>query len=132
MYATFWLCRAALPRMQAGSTIINTASIQAFNPSPNLLAYAPTKAAIVSFTKALAPIALKQGVRVNAVAPGPVWTPLIPSTMPEEKVKRFGSDTPFARAAQPVESRPCSYSWRRTKAASSAAKLGVTGGQMPY
>ena len=83
VFAMFWLCRAALPRMQAGSAIINTASIQAFDPSPNLLAYAPTKGAIVNFTKALAPTAMKKGVRVNAVAPGPVWTPLIPSTMPE-------------------------------------------------
>jgi NAD(P)-dependent dehydrogenase (short-subunit alcohol dehydrogenase family) len=70
-----WLCRAALPRMKGGSTIINTASVQSYDPSAHLLAYAPTKAAIVSFTKALAPMAMKNGVRVNAVAPGPVWTP---------------------------------------------------------
>jgi NAD(P)-dependent dehydrogenase (short-subunit alcohol dehydrogenase family) len=106
VYAMFWLCRAALPRMAAGSTIINTASIQAFDPSPHLLAYAPSKAAIVGFTKALSQMAMKQGVRVNAVAPGPVWTPLIPSTMPEEKVREFGKDTSFERAAQPVEIAP--------------------------
>jgi NAD(P)-dependent dehydrogenase (short-subunit alcohol dehydrogenase family) len=106
VYAMFWLCRAALPLMRAGSTIINTASIQSYDPSAHLLAYAPTKAAIVSFTKALAPMAIKKGVRVNAVAPGPVWTPLIPSTMPAEKVKTFGADTAFGRAAQPVEIAP--------------------------
>jgi NAD(P)-dependent dehydrogenase (short-subunit alcohol dehydrogenase family) len=102
VYAMFWLCRAALPRLQEGASIINTASIQAYDPSPTLLAYAPTKGAIVNFTKALAQIAIKQGVRVNAVAPGPVWTPLIPSTMPKEQVKKFGSDTAFGRAAQPA------------------------------
>ena len=85
VYAMFWLCRAALPRMKPGSAIINTASIQAYDPSPNLLPYASTKGAIVNFTKGLSQIAMKQGVRVNAVAPGPVWTPLIPSTMPEER-----------------------------------------------
>src|SRR5687767_6126352 len=87
VFAMFYLCRAALPRMQEGSVIINTASIQAYNPSPTLLAYAPTKAAIVNFTKALSHIGMKKGVRVNAVAPGPVWTPLIPSTLPEDSVK---------------------------------------------
>jgi NAD(P)-dependent dehydrogenase (short-subunit alcohol dehydrogenase family) len=106
VYAMFWLCRAAEPRMQPGSVIINTASIQAFDPSPNLLAYASTKAAIVNFTKALSQIAMKKGIRVNAVAPGPVWTPLIPSTMPEEKVKSFGQNTSYGRAAQPVEVAP--------------------------
>jgi NAD(P)-dependent dehydrogenase (short-subunit alcohol dehydrogenase family) len=106
VYAMFWLCRAALPRMKAGSAIINTASIQGYEPSPQLLAYAPTKAAIISFTKALSQMAMKQGVRVNAVAPGPVWTPLIPSTMPPERFKQFGHDTDFERAAQPVEIAP--------------------------
>jgi NAD(P)-dependent dehydrogenase (short-subunit alcohol dehydrogenase family) len=106
VYAMFWLCRAALPRMSAGGTIINTASIQAFDPSSSLLAYAPTKAAIVNFTKALSQMAMKQGIRVNAVAPGPVWTPLIPSTMPEERTRKFGQDTSFERAAQPVEIAP--------------------------
>ena len=106
VFAMFWLCRAALPRMKPGSTIINTASIQAFDPSPHLLAYAPTKAAIVSFTKALSQMAMEGSVRVNAVAPGPVWTPLIPSTMPEQRVKQFGKDTAFGRAAQPVELAP--------------------------
>jgi NAD(P)-dependent dehydrogenase (short-subunit alcohol dehydrogenase family) len=87
VFAMFRLCKAILPQMEEGGSIINTASIQSFDPSPNLIAYASTKAAIVSFTRSLASFAIKQGVRVNAVAPGPVWTPLIPSTMPKEKVK---------------------------------------------
>jgi NAD(P)-dependent dehydrogenase (short-subunit alcohol dehydrogenase family) len=106
VYATFWLSKAALGRMKNGSVIINTASIQAFDPSPNLLAYAATKAAIANLSKSLSKLALKQGVRVNAVAPGPVWTPLIPATMPEEKVKEFGTKTAFGRPAQPVEIAP--------------------------
>jgi hypothetical protein len=133
IYATFWLCRAALPRMQPGAAIINTASIQAFDPSPNLLAYAPTKAAIVNFTKALSKIAMKQSVRVNAVAPGPVWTPLIPSTMPEEKVKQFGKDTSFERAAQPVEIAPLFVFLASSEARFVTGEVyGATGGQTPY
>ncbi len=104
--AMFYLCRAALPRMRAGSTILNTASVEAYDPSPKLLAYATTKGAIVTFTKALSGLAIKQGIRVNAVAPGPVWTPLIPSTMPEDKVKEFGKSNPQQRPAQPVELAP--------------------------
>src|SRR5205085_2443806 len=99
--AMFYLCKAAMPRMKPGSAIINVASVQAFKPSPNLLAYATTKGAIVTFTHALAEMAIKQGVRVNAVAPGPVWTPLIPSTMKQEKVQKFGEETPMERPAQP-------------------------------
>lgn len=106
IHAMFYLCRAALPRMREGSTIVNTASVQAYQPSPTLLAYASTKGAIVTFTKALSSLALKQGIRVNAVAPGPVWTPLIPSTMPEEKVKEFGKSNPQERPAQPAELAP--------------------------
>ncbi len=103
VYATFYLCKAALPHMSEGGSVINTASIQAYQPSPELLAYAATKGAIVTFSKALASDAMKRGVRVNVVAPGPVWTPLIPSTMPQEKVETFGQDTPEGRPAQPVE-----------------------------
>src|SRR3954468_8301684 len=133
VYAMFWLCRAALPRMEPGSVIINTASIQAFDPSPNLLAYAPAKAAIVSFTKALSPIAMKKGVRVNAVAPGPVWTPLIASTMPREKVKQFGGDTAFERPAQPVEIAPVLVFLASNEARFVTGEVyGVTGGQTPY
>jgi NAD(P)-dependent dehydrogenase (short-subunit alcohol dehydrogenase family) len=133
VYAMFWLCRAALPRMQPGSSIINTASIQAFDPSPNLLAYASTKGAIVNFTKALSQLAMKQGVRVNAVAPGPVWTPLIPSTMPEEKVRAFGGDTSFERPAQPVEIAPLFVFLASNEARFVTGEVyGATGGQTPY
>ncbi len=133
VYAMFWLCRAALPRMKPGSTIINTASIQAFDPSPNLLAYAPTKAAIVSFTKALSQMAMERGVRVNAVAPGPVWTPLIPSTMPEEKVRKFGADTAFGRAAQPVEIAPIFVFLASNESRFVTGEVyGATGGQTPF
>jgi hypothetical protein len=106
IYAMFWLCKAALPVMREGGAIINSASIQAYQPSPTLLAYATTKGAIVTFTKALAQDAIKRGIRVNAVAPGPVWTPLIPSTMPPEHVEKFGENTPTGRAGQPVELAP--------------------------
>jgi len=103
VFGTFFLTQAALPKMKPGSSIINTTSIQAFEPSENLVAYAATKAAIANMTKSLAKLAAKQGIRVNAVAPGPVWTPLIPSTMPSEKVKTFGENTLFKRPAQPIE-----------------------------
>jgi NAD(P)-dependent dehydrogenase (short-subunit alcohol dehydrogenase family) len=133
VYAMFWLCRAALPRMKPGSAIINVASIQAYDPSPNLLAYAATKGAIVNFTKALSQMAMEQGVRVNAVAPGPVWTPLIPSTMPEEKVKQFGGDTSFERAAQPAEIAPVFVFLASNEARFVTGEVyGVTGGQTPY
>jgi NAD(P)-dependent dehydrogenase (short-subunit alcohol dehydrogenase family) len=133
VFAMFWLCRAALPRMQPGSVIINTASIQAFDPSPNLLLYAPTKSAIVNFTKALSQMAMKRSVRVNAVAPGPVWTPLIPSTMPEEKVKNFGKQTTFERAAQPAEIAPVFVFLASNEARFVTGEVyGVTGGQTPY
>jgi NAD(P)-dependent dehydrogenase (short-subunit alcohol dehydrogenase family) len=133
VYAMFWLCRAALPRMQPGACIINTASIQAFDPSPTLLAYAPTKAAIVNFTKALSPSAMKRSIRVNAVAPGPVWTPLIPSTMPPESVRKFGADTSFERAAQPAEIAPVYVFLASDDARFVTGEVyGVTGGQTPY
>jgi NAD(P)-dependent dehydrogenase (short-subunit alcohol dehydrogenase family) len=103
IFAIFYLSKAALPQMRPGGVIINTASVEAYQPAPTLLAYAATKGAIVNFTKGLAQDAIKQGIRVNAVAPGPVWTPLIPSTMPEEQVKTFGQNTVFARPAQPIE-----------------------------
>jgi NAD(P)-dependent dehydrogenase (short-subunit alcohol dehydrogenase family) len=133
VYAMFWLCRAALPRMTAGACIINTASRQAYDPSPHLLAYAPTKAAIVNFTKALSKLAMKQGVRVNAVAPGPVWTPLIPSTLPPAQVRDFGEDTAFERTAQPVEVAPVFVFLASNEARFVTGEVyGVTGGQMPY
>jgi NAD(P)-dependent dehydrogenase (short-subunit alcohol dehydrogenase family) len=130
IYAMFWLCRAALPRMKPGGAIVNTASIQALDPSPNLLAYAATKAAIVNFTKSLSKIGMKQGIRVNAVAPGPVWTPLIPSTMPPEKGAEFGENTPLGRPGQPVELAPV-YVLLASDEASyvSGARVAVTGGR---
>ena len=103
LYAMFWLCKAAIPHLQPGSSIINTSSVQAYQPSPGLLDYATTKAGIVNFTKALAQELAPKGIRVNTVAPGPIWTPLIPATMPPDMVDDFGSQTPLGRAGQPVE-----------------------------
>ena len=133
VYAMFHLCRAALPRMKKGSSVINTSSIQGYEPAPNLLAYAPTKAAIINFTKALARQVADRGVRVNAVAPGPVWTPLIPATMPEEKVKNFGGSTVFGRPAQPAELAPL-YVWLASAEAAyvTGEVYGATGGRTPY
>jgi NAD(P)-dependent dehydrogenase (short-subunit alcohol dehydrogenase family) len=103
IFSIFRTSKAALKVMQPGSAIINTASEQAYQPSPSLLAYAATKAAIVSFTMNLGQLLVEQGIRVNAVAPGPIWTPLIPATMPMEQVKSFGEEAPMGRAGQPVE-----------------------------
>lgn len=102
-YGMFFLCQAALPHLQSGASIINTSSINAVQPSPHLPAYAATKAAISNFTACLAQMLGERNIRVNAVAPGPVWTPLIPSTMPEEAITEFGQNTPLGRAAQPAE-----------------------------
>ena len=101
--AMFYLCKAAVPVMRPGSAIINTSSIQSKSPTPELLAYATTKGAISNFTAGLAAMLAEKGIRVNAVAPGPIWTPLIPSTLPVEKVENFGSDTPLGRVGQPAE-----------------------------
>ena len=106
VYSIFYLCKAAVPRMKPGSTIINTSSINATDPSPSLLAYATTKGAIANFTSGLASMVADRGIRVNAVAPGPIWTPLIPSTMPPAKVKNFGKNTPLGRPGQPAELAP--------------------------
>jgi hypothetical protein len=102
----FWLSRAAIPHLEAGSAIINTTSIQAYDPSPTLIHYATTKGAISTFTKALAKELVEQGVRVNAVAPGPVWTPLIAMSFSPEEVAAFGEDNPLGRPAQPAELAP--------------------------
>lgn len=106
LYAMFWLTKASLPHMGAGATIVNSTSVQAYKPSAHLLDYAMTKSAIVSFTKNLGQSLAEQGVRVNAVAPGPVWTPLIPATMDSGKVESFGEQAPMGRAAQPAELAP--------------------------
>jgi NAD(P)-dependent dehydrogenase (short-subunit alcohol dehydrogenase family) len=128
IFAMFYLCKAALPHMPAGGSIINVASIQAYQPSQSLLAYASTKGAIVTFTKALAQDAIQQGVRVNVVAPGPVWTPLIPSTMPQEQVKQFGQDTLLERPAQPAELAPA-FVFLASQESSyvTGERIGVTG-----
>jgi len=107
VFALFWMCKAALPLMPAGGSIITTASIQATHPSPSLLDYAPTKAAILAFTRALARQVAEDGIRVNCVAPGPVWTPLQTSGgQPSKKIPDFGSETPMKRPGQPVEMAP--------------------------
>jgi NAD(P)-dependent dehydrogenase (short-subunit alcohol dehydrogenase family) len=130
IHAMFYLCQAAMPHMRPGSTIINVASIQAYQPSPALLAYASTKGAIVTFTKALAEQALEHGIRVNAVAPGPVWTPLIPSTMPQEKASNFGKDSPIGRPAQPAELAPVFVFLASQDSSYIAGEvIGVTGGK---
>ncbi|MEV4643183.1 glucose 1-dehydrogenase [Actinoplanes sp. NPDC049548] len=130
LYAMFWLCRAAVPHLAPGATIINTASIQAYQSSSALLDYATTKGGIVAFTKALAEDLAEKGIRVNAVAPGPIWTPLIPATMPEEKVESFGGDTPLGRAGQPAELAPAYvYFASQESSYTTGEVLGVTGGK---
>lgn len=131
IYAMFWLCKAAVPLMRPGSAIINTSSIQAFMPSPPLMDYAATKAAIVNFTKSLSADLISKGIRVNSVAPGPVWTPLIPATMPAEKVDDFGAQTPMGRAAQPAELAPVFVFFASQESSYITGEvLGVTGGQL--
>ncbi|MFF0277769.1 SDR family oxidoreductase [Streptomyces sp. NPDC004330] len=104
LYGMFWLTKSALAHMPRGGSVINTASVQGYQPSPHLLDYAMTKSAIVSFTHGLAQMLAERGIRVNAVAPGPVWTPLIPATMPD--ATKFGEQSPLGRPAQPVEMAP--------------------------
>src|SRR5215207_9239156 len=130
IYAMFFLSKAALSHMQPGSTIINTTSIQAYQPSPTLLPYSTTKGAILTFTKGLSEEAIEKGIRVNAVAPGPVWTPLIPSSFPGEKVARFGQDTPMGRPGQPAELAPV-YVFLASQDSTyiTGECIGVTGGK---
>jgi NAD(P)-dependent dehydrogenase (short-subunit alcohol dehydrogenase family) len=129
VYAMFWLCKAAIPHLPPGSSIINSASIQGFQPSPHLLDYAASKGAIVNFTKGLALNLVDDGIRVNSVAPGPVWTPLIPATMPEDKAASFGQQAPMNRAAQPAELAPV-YVFLASQDSSyiTGEIVGVTGG----
>lgn len=128
--ALFWLCKAAIPHLKAGSAVINTASIEAFEPKAILLPYATTKGAIVTFTRGLSQELIERGVRVNAVAPGPVWTPLIPASMPKEQVREFGKSNPMKRPAQPVELAHA-YVFLASDEATyvNGEVLGVTGGK---
>lgn len=106
IFAMFYLVKAAMKHLKEGATIINTASVTAYRGSPKLLDYSATKGAIVAFTRSLSQGLAEKGIRVNAVAPGPIWTPLIPSTFPKEKVEKFGSDVPLGRPGQPEEVAP--------------------------
>ena len=128
--AMFYITKAAVPHMREGGAIINTASVNADAPSPHLLAYATTKGAIQNFTGGLAQMLAQKGIRVNAVAPGPVWTPLIPSTMPKEKVAHFGEQVPMKRPAQPCELAPVYVMLSSDEARYvSGATVAVTGGK---
>jgi NAD(P)-dependent dehydrogenase (short-subunit alcohol dehydrogenase family) len=128
--AMFHLCKAALPHMEAGASIIGSSSVNSDIPNPTLAPYAATKAAIANFTASLAQLLGERGIRVNSVAPGPVWTPLIPSSMEPEKVEKFGSNTPLGRPGQPVELAPV-YVLLASDEASyvSGARVAVTGGR---
>ncbi|MDG9718353.1 SDR family oxidoreductase [Streptomyces sp. DH24] len=127
LYGMFWLTKFALPHMPEGGSIINSTSVQAYKPSPHLLDYATTKGAIVTFTQGLAQMLVDRGIRVNAVAPGPVWTPLIPATLPD--TAEFGKQAPLGRPAQPAELAPA-YVYLASQEASfiTAEILNATGG----
>jgi NAD(P)-dependent dehydrogenase (short-subunit alcohol dehydrogenase family) len=130
IHAMFYLTKAAVPHMKRGAAIINTTSVQADDPSQELLAYASTKGAIQNFTGGLAQMLAEKGIRANCVAPGPIWTPLIPATMPEEKVTSFGEQVPMKRPGQPRELAPV-YVLLASDEASyiSGATIAVTGGK---
>jgi hypothetical protein len=129
LYAMFWLCKAAEKYLKPGSTVINTSSVNAYTPRPTLFPYAITKGAIQNFTVTLAQLWGEKGIRVNCVAPGPIWTPLIPGSFPAEKVKEFGKHTPLKRAGQPAELAPV-YVLLASEDSSymSGATVQVTGG----
>lgn len=131
VFAMFWLVKAAIPHMPAGSVIINTTSIQSYQPSAGLLDYAATKGAITTFTKGLAQMLIEHGIRVNGVAPGPIWTPLQPSHgQSKEKLGKFGKDTPMGRPGQPAELAP-TYVFLASQESSyiTGEIIGVTGGK---
>ncbi|PFG37825.1 hypothetical protein ATL41_2605 [Flavimobilis soli] len=131
LYSLFWVTQEALKHLREGASIINVSSIQAYQPSTTLFDYASTKAAINNFTVNLAAEVGERGIRVNAVAPGPIWTPLQPATQSEEKIEKFGQDTPLGRAGQPAECAPAFVFLANDADASfvSATVLGVTGGK---
>ena len=132
VYAMFWITKYTLKHMLAGSSIINTTSIQSYQPSPGLLDYAATKGAVTTFTKGLSSILAPKGIRVNAVAPGPIWTPLQPSHgQPAKKLEHFGEDTPLGRAGQPAELAP-TYVFLASQESSyiTGEIIGVTGGRL--
>jgi len=127
--AMFHLCKAAVKHMPSGSSIINTTSINSDKPKPTLLAYATTKGAIANFTGGLSQLLADKGIRVNSVAPGPIWTPLIPSTMPADEVESFGDETPMKRPGQPKEVAPVFVMLASDEASYiSGARIAVTGG----
>ncbi|MEX0966357.1 MAG: SDR family oxidoreductase [Bacteroidia bacterium] len=107
IFSMFYITQAALPHLKKGAAIVNTSSVTAYRGSWHLIDYASTKGAIIGFTRSLSANLAEKGIRVNAVAPGPIWTPLIPSTFPKEKVEKFGTDSPMGRAGQPEEVAPC-------------------------
>jgi NAD(P)-dependent dehydrogenase (short-subunit alcohol dehydrogenase family) len=129
--ATFWMCREAVKSMEPGASIINVSSIQAREPSPNLLAYATTKGALVTYSQALSGMLAPRGIRVNVVAPGPVWTPLVAATTDSEHLSKFGGDTPLGRPAQPAELAPA-FVFLASPGASyiTGAVIPVTGGEL--